>query len=142
MEHSCLIDFSRWDILPDPLLISILTRLEVNDVLSCGEVCSNWNDICHDNLLWKHLFKRDFSKKKHKIHPKNKEFQLKSGAAGWREEYIRLTDQFPCVRKQTLKGHKDEVLHVAFSHDGSEIASCSKVKFGCSLPITIRNKRR
>ena len=57
----------------------------------------------------------------------NKELTLKPGAESWKEEYVRLKEQFPCVKKQTLKGHTDEVLHAAFSHNGLEIASCSKV---------------
>ena len=56
-----------------------------------------------------------------------KELTLKPGAQSWKEEYIRLKDEYPCVKKQTLKGHTDEVLHAAFSHNGLEIASCSKV---------------
>ena len=83
-------------------------------------MCTNWNAISQDNLLWKYLFSRDFSKT-------NRKFHLKPGARSWKEEYIRLKDEYPCVKKQTLKGHTDEVLHAAFSHSGLEIASCSKV---------------
>ena len=127
MEHSSINDGSEWIILPDPLLVMIFKKLNLTEVLSCSQVCTNWNTICQDNLLWKHLFKRDFGKRKRKRYKRNEEFKLKPGSFIWKEEYIRLTDQFPCVRKQTLTGHTDEVLHVAFSHDGSEIASCSKV---------------
>ena len=117
-----------WTILPDPLLVLIFKRLCVKDVLSCSEVCINWSLICQDNLLWKYLFKRDFVTRKQRNRNKRKEeLEIKVGAASCKEEYIRLTDQFPCVRKQSLTGHTDEVLHVAFSHDGAEIASCSKV---------------
>ena len=122
------INSNEWSILSDPLLVMIFKKLEVKDVVSCSNVCINWNSICQDNLLWKYLFRRDYGKQKRKTHNRKKrDFTLKPGAASWKEEYIRLKESFPCVPTQTLKGHTDEVLHVAFSHDGSEIASCSKV---------------
>ena len=125
MEH---VNRNGWGTLSDPLLVMIFKNLEVNDILSCSNVCTNWNSICQDNLLWKYLFRRDYGKQKRKRYKRGNEgFALKPGAHSWKEEYIRLKDSFPCVPKQTLKGHTDEVLHVAFSHDGSEIASCSKV---------------
>ena len=40
---------------------------------------------------------------------------------------MRLVDCVPKVKVQSLDFHSDEVLHVAFSHDGNEIVSCSKV---------------
>jgi len=43
-------------------------------------------------------------------------------------EYRRLHFLTPAVEAQTLRGHKDEVLHVAFAGNGEQIASCSKVK--------------
>ena len=110
----------QWSQLSDPLLMIIFKKLKVQDIISCSTVCTNWNAISQDNLLWKHLFSRDFSKT-------NRKFHLKQGARSWKEEYIRLKDEYPCVKKQTLKGHTDEVLHAAFSHNGLEIASCSKV---------------
>ena len=119
-----------WSMLSDPLLVMIFKTLEVKDISSCSNVCVNWNIICQDNLLWKHLFRRDFvNRRKRKKHKNKDEIRLKPGAVSWKEEYIRLKDRYPCVRKQTLKGHTDEVLHCAFSHNGSEIASCSKVFF-------------
>ena len=33
------------------------------------------------------------------------------------------------MQVQVLKGHKDEVLHLAFSRDGQDLASCSKDHF-------------
>ena len=112
---------SQWSKLSDPLLMMIFKKLKVEDIVSCSTVCINWNEISQDNLLWKYLFSRDFSKR-------NRKFHLKAGARSWKGEYIRLKEEYPCVKKQTLKGHTDEVLHAAFSHNGSEIASCSKVK--------------
>ena len=37
-----------------------------------------------------------------------------------------MVDEVPVVLAQTLTAHDDEVLHVAFSHDGKQISSCSK----------------
>ena len=44
----------------------------------------------------------------------------------WRSEYVRLSDRVPKFKFQQLSGHADEVLHVAVSGDGKDIASCSK----------------
>ncbi len=49
-----------------------------------------------------------------------------AAAIDWKSEYVRLTDRVPSVECQTLTEHEDEVLHVSFSHDGRQIASCSK----------------
>lgn len=46
--------------------------------------------------------------------------------SSWKSEYQRLFDQVPCEEMQVLTNHTDEVLHVKFSHDGSELVSCSK----------------
>ena len=37
-----------------------------------------------------------------------------------------MVDGVPVGLAQTLTAHEDEVLHVAFSHDGKQISSCSK----------------
>ena len=37
-----------------------------------------------------------------------------------------MVDEVPVLLAQTLTAHDDEVLHVAFSHDGKQISSCSK----------------
>lgn len=115
-----------WGILPDPLLVMIFQTLEVKDVVSCSEVCVNWNDICKDQLLWKHLFIRDLEVKKSNTDGRSIYPELRHVALRWKDEYIRVTDHVPCILTQTLKEHQDEVLHIAFSHNGAEIASCSK----------------
>ena len=120
-----------WDSLPDPIFLIMLRGLQIKDIIACSEVCSNWNEVCQDNLLWKYLFRRDFIRRKRKRRTKgihnDEGLRLKNGATSWKEEYIRLTEGYPCIKQQTLTGHTDEVLHVAFSHNGAEIASCSKV---------------
>ena len=60
-----------------------------------------------------------------------KDFEIKSlsnfNVSNWRLEYERYVDRVPKVEVAILKGHTDEVLHVTFSHDGMQIASCSRV---------------
>ncbi len=77
-----------------------------------------WQQIARDNLLWKWLLRRDFRTDIPTLRP---------GAVCWRDEYERLVDRVPKVRVQSLTLHTDEVLHVAFSHDGNDLVSCSKV---------------
>ncbi len=50
----------------------------------------------------------------------------------WHSEYKRLRWEAPTVLCQKVKGHKDEVLHVAFSPDGTMLSTCSK---DCSVKV-------
>ena len=81
---------------------------------------SSWHASSKDNLLWKHLFRRDFKGSRHSA-------SFEERCVNWKAEYVRLTDTVPNTKIQTLTGHVDEVLHVTFSHDGKDIVSCSKV---------------
>ena len=116
---------SSWNDIPEPVLIKILKRLDIKDVIACSEVCIDWNRASEDQLLWKHHFSRMFGRE-HNDTGIEKHFELKSCSTSWKEECIRLIDNVPTVLIQTLKSHTDEVVHVAFSHDGNEFASCSK----------------
>ena len=125
MEVAVLNHLTSWNDIPEPVLIKILKLLDIKDVIACSEVCVDWNRACDDQLLWKHLFTRIFGRKSND-NEVEKQFTLKPGAASWRDECIRLIDHVPSVLVQTLNSHTDEVLHVGFSHDGKEFASCSK----------------
>ena len=57
---------NNWDNLPEPILINIMKKLNLKDVVTCSEVCMNWNIVCEDQLLWKYLLHRDFQNKKDK----------------------------------------------------------------------------
>ena len=57
---------NNWGNIPEPILINIMKKLNLKDVITCSEVCVNWNIVCEDELLWKCLFKRDFRNKKDK----------------------------------------------------------------------------
>ena len=81
MEISCL---------PDSLLLTVLQNLEVKDVVSSSAVCSRWNEICKDQLLWKNLFENDYIRQKpHTAETKNS-FVLAPNTDSWKSEYIRL----------------------------------------------------
>ena len=56
----------NWKNIPVPVLTKIVKQLNLKDVISCSEVCLNWNIVCEDHLLWKHLIKRDFKSQKDK----------------------------------------------------------------------------
>ena len=47
-------------------------------------------------------------------------------ASSWQSEYKRLLDESPAVLCEELTKHKDQVLHVSFSHNGEMFATSSK----------------
>ncbi len=63
-----------------------------------------------------------------KVPRAGEEWATGGAETNWRSEYERLTDAVPRMESQVLEAHCDEVLHVSFSHDGRQIASCSKVR--------------
>ena len=99
----------------------MMTNLDHVTVAStCSLVCKSWNRVSRDKLLWRALLARDFNKT---------ELFLREAAGtdvSWISEYRRMVDEMPACLAQTLTSHDDEVLHVAFSHDGKQISSCSK----------------
>ena len=116
----------NWNILQDPLLLKVFKELSKNDVLTCREVCLNWNRIAQDDLLWKYLFERDFLCQKSSQKSDRKQSPSIPLNTSWKYEYERLVDRVPRKNIQVLKGHSDEVVHIAYSNDGSEFVSCSK----------------
>ena len=99
----------------------MMTNLDHVTVAStCSLVCKSWSRVSRDKLLWRALLARDFNKT---------ELFLREAAGtdvSWISEYRRMVDEMPACLAQTLTTHDDEVLHVAFSHDGKQISSCSK----------------
>ena len=83
----------------------------------------SWYEYSKDNLLWKHLLRKDFNM----TTGHSEKVTAAETEVDWKSEYVRLTDTVPNTKVQTLAGHTDEVLHVTFSHDGKDIVSCSKV---------------
>eukprot|EP00092_Neocalanus_flemingeri_P027867 GFUD01030251.1.p1 GENE.GFUD01030251.1~~GFUD01030251.1.p1 ORF type:complete len:504 (-),score=102.74 GFUD01030251.1:97-1608(-) len=107
-----------WDLLPEPLLFSILSTLSYHEIIRVGFTCRRWHTVSMDNLLWKKVICRDFKLSlKTTIHPLGK---------SWKEEYTRLVDDTPNVISEELNGHQDEVLHVSFSNSGKHFVTCSK----------------
>ena len=129
---------SEWEVLSDPLLLKILKYLEPKDIISCSKVCTHWYRICQDNLLWKEVFERDFLNHTSSKSIVGNETQASSSTI-WKNEYERLSDRVPCVISQTLQKHTDEVVHIAFSHNGYDFASCSK---DTTLKIWRKKKRK
>ncbi len=54
----------------------------------------------------------------------------------WIDEYKLLSYDAPKHLAQVIDAHADEVLHVAFSHDGELMSTCSK---DCTLKVFINN---
>jgi len=81
-------------------------------------MCKSWYTSANDDMLWKRLFLSCYKL------PRTT--QIANFGLSWKSEFERLLDKAPCEEMQELSDHKDEVLHVKFSHDGSELVSCSK----------------
>lgn len=110
---------SVWTELPDNLLLHIFCFLSPKDVLLAGEVCRNWHRLSKDEMLWKFLLQKMFN-------PGMTKVKLPNSSTSWLAEFRRMHSKAPFVQSQVLEEHTDEVLHVAFSHDGQLFASSSK----------------
>ena len=106
-----------WSILPEPILIEILSYFQYYEVIKIGNTCKRWHILSKDNLLWKHLLCRDF-----RISPITK---IHSSGMFWLEEYKRLIDDTPNVMSEELF-LDDEVFHVTFSNSGKLFVTCCK----------------
>ncbi|GFN77599.1 F-box/WD repeat-containing protein 5 [Plakobranchus ocellatus] len=104
--------------LPDSILLHIFSYLPFSSICQVSQVCHRWNQIASDELLWRSVFLRHYKL------PLSTTFPEK--AVSWRSEFKRLFYHTPAVLVEELKEHKDEVLHVSFSHDGTMFATCSK----------------
>ena len=106
-------------ILPRELLLHILQHLsDPADLSRASRVCWAWWTLCQEDVLWRRVTLAAFN--------------IAGGKVGrpvrrsWLLEHRRLRDEVPSVCAQTLTDHTDEVLHVSFSHSGSEVITCSK----------------
>ncbi|XP_074661844.1 F-box/WD repeat-containing protein 5-like [Tubulanus polymorphus] len=107
-----------WQRLPDVILLKVFTFMPMETLLNVSEVCRSWYRVAYDELLWKDLFYRTF-----KI---SRKIPRSPGKTLWRHEYRRLHFHIPKVESEVLSSHKDQVLHVSFSHNGEMFASSSK----------------
>ncbi|ODM90981.1 F-box/WD repeat-containing protein 5 [Orchesella cincta] len=105
--------------LPDSLLLQIFDYLDYKDVTSVSKTCRQLARVANDEILWRNLFHRHFV-----ISP-NKFVNPLSGDS-WRTEFVRLIDEVPIVETEVVTKHTDQVLHVAFSHDGKRFATTAK----------------
>ena len=51
---------------------------------------------------------------------------LYTGSDSWFDEYKRLEYHTPCIESEELTAHRNEVLHVSYSHNGEMFATSSK----------------
>ena len=111
-----------WSDLPDSLLLSIFMNLSVEDMSPVCCVCHQWSRVGADELLWKNLFYKHFDSIDSSVERPVDSF-------GYREEAKRLIYHSPRHLCETLSQHTDQVLHVAFAHNGKLFSSCSKDGF-------------
>uniref|UniRef100_A0A4W3JDS7 F-box and WD repeat domain containing 5 n=1 Tax=Callorhinchus milii TaxID=7868 RepID=A0A4W3JDS7_CALMI len=104
--------------LPDSILLEVFLHLEPQDVLAAGTSCKQWCQVSRDEFLWKEIFYRYYNV--------NRSVPRHPAATSWLGEFRRLFDTVPCVEVEVLKEHRDQVLHVSFSHSGYLFGSCSK----------------
>ncbi|KAM9820462.1 F-box/WD repeat-containing protein 5 [Neosynchiropus ocellatus] len=104
--------------LPDSLVLEIFLHLPHDAVLRAGLTCRQWLAVSRDEFLWRELFYSYY--RIPRCVPRH------PAAVSWFREFQRLFDCIPCVEVQTLKEHSDQVLHLAFSHQGHRFSSCSK----------------
>uniref|UniRef100_A0A2C9JT43 F-box domain-containing protein n=1 Tax=Biomphalaria glabrata TaxID=6526 RepID=A0A2C9JT43_BIOGL len=119
--------------MPDSIFLHIFTYLPFSSIGAVSQVCSRWNRICYDELMWRSVFLRHFKLPSNTVMPQS--------AKSWRLEFKRLYYHTPAVLSEERKEHKDEVLHVSFSHDGTKFATCSKDGFfkvwQCTDPVQL-----
>lgn len=127
-------ELSHWWVIPEPILLAVLSYLRPCDVSNASLTCKRWYSICLDDWIWKKLFMRDFKVYSDiNLKPGKSYFlcfncliSVFAGAVSWYSEYERLTTNIPLVETEVLEGHSHQVLHVAFSHNGEMFATCSK----------------
>lgn len=108
----------NWQKLPHEVLYKIFSYLDRSSLVKCASLCQSWYASAGDELLWKRLLLSTFRLPSSTV--------IRNDKYSWKSELKRLIDEVPSVLVQDLTLHRDEVLHVNFSHDGSELVSCSK----------------
>jgi len=53
---------NQLDDLPEEVLINIFSHCDAADNLRLGEVCQKFKQLANDSMLWKQLFKKNFSR--------------------------------------------------------------------------------
>ena len=98
------LDNNGWSKLLEPILTTVLRKLDARDVVACSKVCRYWNEVSENDRLWKHLFKRDYIRRNtYDDELERKDLNIRPGADNWKDEYARIKDQVPCIETQTLR---------------------------------------
>lgn len=93
-----------------------------------NSIGKQWYRVAGDELLWKQFLICDY-----KLAARRTTIVLSPFCNNsYRLEYKRFAALAPIRLSQTLNTHKDEVLHVAFSPDGTMFATASK---DCTLQV-------
>ncbi|XP_061169605.1 F-box/WD repeat-containing protein 5-like [Saccostrea echinata] len=125
-----------WDLLPDDVILHILSFMTPFSVVRMSGTCRRMNEIAFDEQLWKALF--------HQYYHIPKDIGIAPGKTSWFQEFKRLYYHTPEVKGTVIKQHTDQVLHVSFSHNGKMFATCSKDGFikvwNAAYPIQLRDK--
>ncbi|XP_067660737.1 F-box/WD repeat-containing protein 5-like isoform X2 [Haliotis asinina] len=134
MAEDHVISYYGFQHLPDDLLLKIFSNLSVADLARASYTCQHWFRVSLDDLLWKGLFYHHWH-----IAPS---VPMAPGKHSWRQEFKRLYYYTPVLESENIGKHKDQVLHVSFSHNGQLFATCSKdgtVKvWTSSYPATLK----
>lgn len=78
--------------------------------------------MAQDEFLWKDLLYQDWNI--------DRSIARLPQSITYKSEYIRLYYHTPCVESEVLANqHADQVLHVAFSHNGAMFSTASKDGF-------------
>nr|CAB3245410.1 F-box/WD repeat-containing protein 5 [Phallusia mammillata] len=112
------IEQSSWGFLPEDVLLQIFHLLTCKELGRIAQTCWRWKSISETELLWKRRFIADYKL--------DSDVKLMPEAKSWRAEYERLSDRAPSQELDKIEEHTDEVLHVAFSHNGMMFSTCSK----------------
>lgn len=107
-----------WTTLPDGITLTIFSFLGIKSLSQASLVCRSWLRLAFDEILWKNLFYRHWGIRR--------SIPMSPEKQSWVEEYKRLLYHTPCIESEVFKEHKDEVLHVSFSHNGKMFATTSK----------------
>ncbi|XP_033749944.1 F-box/WD repeat-containing protein 5-like isoform X1 [Pecten maximus] len=117
LHNTSMTNPSPWqDFIPDPVLLHIFSFLEAKSLLRASCTCHRWYRIARDESLWKILTQTNWDTKGGR----------KDSDQTWYQEYKRLFYHAPTQFSERIEGHSDEVLDVAFSHDGRLFCTTSK----------------
>jgi WD40 repeat protein len=101
-----------WHLLSDLVLFHICSYLTARNLVAVGLVCHHWRNVALSRRLWERLLYGDFQVSL-RIDEEHCHY----------DEYRRLASLSTVKSVKVLRTHDDETWHVAFSHDGTKLAS-------------------